>query len=423
MSILTRYVLREFLIPLFYCLTGFIAIYVLFELFGSFARIVEADMPFVDCVLYFAGYLSPFFHYLASAAMMLATLYTMWNFCRHSELTAMRASGIGLLTIVKPLLFVGLFMGGLVAWVSESYMPQYAQWAKRMKSEKFDSAKAEYETGFSFRNTSANRTWTVKGGANRDYSRLDDVFVVLDRPDGSRMMSISADKAEYLDGEWWFTAPEVKHYDINTRPQASQAPELDALSLRVFPEFCERPIDIQMQNCDPKLISVRGKLRYIRTNRDLTEASRSSLKYDAWAQIFAPLACIIITLLSIPAGISSGRQSVFSGILGAIGMFFAYHGLSVGCMVLAKTELMPPIPAAVVPPILFLALGVYFFRNSLKATYILLGLFIALFVMYVASAYALEVKCQIGGAMAHSLAATIPVMGAVAALAKFRLKP
>ena len=92
-------------------------------------------------------------------------------------------------------------------------------------------------------------------------------------------------------------------------------------------------------------------------------------------------------------------------------------------MVLAKTELMPPIPAAVVPPILFLALGGYFFRNSLKATYILLGLFIALFVMYVASAYALEVKCQIGGAMAHSLAATIPVMGAVAALAKFRLKP
>ena len=423
MSILTRYVLREFAVPLFYCLSGFLAIYVLFELFGSFARIVEADMPFTDCVLYFAGYLSPFFHYLASAAMMLATLYTMWNFCRHSELTAMRASGIGLLTIVRPLLFVGLLMGAGVAWVSECYMPQYAQWAKRMKSEKFDSAKAEHETGFSFRNTSANRTWTVKGGANRDYSRLDDVFVVLDRPGGSRMMSISAARAEYLDGEWWFTDPEVKHYDTSTRPMASPRPELDALSLRVFPEFRERPVDIQMQNCDPKLISVRGKLRYIRTNKDLTDSSRSSLSYDAWAQIFAPLGCIIITLLSIPAGISSGRQSVFAGILGAIGMFFAYHGFSVGCMVLAKTELMPPVPAAAVPPILFLALGVYFFRNSLKATLMLLGMFVLLFVVYVATAYALEAKCLIGGVMAHCLGATVPVMGAVAAFAKFRLNP
>jgi lipopolysaccharide export LptBFGC system permease protein LptF len=34
MRILTRYVLKEFLVPLFYCLTGFLSIYVLFDLFG-----------------------------------------------------------------------------------------------------------------------------------------------------------------------------------------------------------------------------------------------------------------------------------------------------------------------------------------------------------------------------------------------------
>lgn len=422
MSILTRYVLREFVIPLTYCMIGFLSIYVLFELFGSFARIVSADMPLIDCVMYFAGYLSPFFHYLASAAMMLATLYTMWNFCRHSELTAMRASGIGLLAIVKPLLFVALVMGVFVAWVSESYMPEYAQWAKRMKSEKFNSGKAEMESGFSYRNTAEHRTWTVKGGASRDYSRLDDVFIVLDRPDGSRIMSITASKAEYLDGEWWLTDPAVKHYDINTRPVASPTPALDALTLRAFPMFRERPVDIQMQNSDPKLISVRGKLRYIRSNKDLTQESRNSLLYDAWAQIFAPLSCLIITLLSIPAGISSGRQSVFSGILGAIGMFFAYHGLSVACMVLAKTDLMPAVPAAMLPPIVFSAVGVYFFGNTLKSTLSLLAIFVGLFVVYVLLACLLEVKCGIGTAVSHGMAATIPVLGAAFALLKFRLR-
>ena len=91
MKILTRYIFREFLVPYAYCLIGFLSIYVLFELFGSFGRLAEADMSAGDVVRFFAGYLAPYFHYLVPAALMLATLYTMWNFCRHSELVAMRA--------------------------------------------------------------------------------------------------------------------------------------------------------------------------------------------------------------------------------------------------------------------------------------------------------------------------------------------
>lgn len=282
MSKLTLYILREFLTPLFYCLTGFLGIYVLFELFGSFARIMDSGMSVKDCVLYFGGYLSPFFHYLASASMMLATLYTMWNFCRHSELTAMRASGISLFAIVKPLLLAGIAMGVFVGWVSEFYMPEYAQWAKKIKAERFDSEDISEAGGFTFRNTRDNRTWTVRGGANRDCSELADVFITQDRADGSRMYGLTAGKVSYLDGEWWVSDYRIQYYDVNTRPCASPTPGLDALSLRSFTEYTERPEDIRMQNCDPRLISVKEKMRYVEINKDLNEASRQSLRYDAW---------------------------------------------------------------------------------------------------------------------------------------------
>ena len=108
MKILTRYILREFCVPLVYCLTGFLSIYVLFELFGSFSRLMAAKPGFWKTVSYFAGYLAPYFEWIAPACLMLATLYTMWSFCRHSELIAMRASGIGFFAIVKPLLFVAV---------------------------------------------------------------------------------------------------------------------------------------------------------------------------------------------------------------------------------------------------------------------------------------------------------------------------
>ena len=80
MGILSRYIFREFLVPLAYCLAGFISIYVLFDLFGSFSRMLEAKLSFTDAVMYFCGYLAPYFHYLAPAALMLATLYTIWTF-------------------------------------------------------------------------------------------------------------------------------------------------------------------------------------------------------------------------------------------------------------------------------------------------------------------------------------------------------
>ena len=72
MRILTRYVLREFLIPFGYCLTGFVSIYVLFDLFGSFSRMMNAHISFQEAALYFCAYLAPYFHYIVPAALMLA---------------------------------------------------------------------------------------------------------------------------------------------------------------------------------------------------------------------------------------------------------------------------------------------------------------------------------------------------------------
>ena len=90
MRILTRYILREFLVPFAYCLTGFLSIYVLFDLFGSFSRMLNAHISFGDLVLYFCAYLAPYFHYIVPAALMLATLYTMWQFCARAASASWR---------------------------------------------------------------------------------------------------------------------------------------------------------------------------------------------------------------------------------------------------------------------------------------------------------------------------------------------
>ena len=365
MRILTRYVLREFLIPFVYCLTGFLSIYVLFDLFGSFSRMMNAHISFGDAALYFCAYLAPYFHYIVPAALMLATLYTMWSFCRHSEIVAMRASGISFLAIVKPLLAVALVMAGAVAWVNESFVPRKAHWAAIMKTEQFDLAKMAHADNIVFRNAAASRTWNVNAMLDVEGAHLKDVRVMTDRPNGgARLHTITAERADYLDGEWWFTHPRVQHYDALGQEIATPTPELDAMSLRCFAEFDETPSDFIMQNRPWKFNSVKDRFRYLRTHPELTAEDRRDCTYDIWAQIMAPFACLIITLFAIPAGIASGRQSVFRGILGALGLYFAFYGFTIAMMVVAKNGWCPPVLAAVLPALLFLGLGVRSFLRQ-----------------------------------------------------------
>lgn len=363
MKILTRYIFKEFVVPLFYCMFGFLSIYVLFELFGSFSRIAEAKMPFSVTVHYFCAYLAPHFKWLAPPALMLATLYTMWNFCRHSEIVAMRASGIGFLTIVKPILFVSLIVTAFTAWVGESYVPARAQWARSLRSERFDTDKVDIGLNITYRDKQTGRTWNVakieKDGVFKD------VKLVIDRPGhATRLSCITAPEARWIDGQWWFFKPVVQHYDISGSETASPTPRLDALETRVFPSFRERPSDIMAQNRSWEFNSVREKFRYLRRHKGLADERRREYLYDAWACLLSPLACIVITLFAIPAGVASGRQSVFKGVISAIGLFFAFYALTMACMVAAQSAWLHPVIAAFLPHIVFGLAGARLFYRQ-----------------------------------------------------------
>lgn len=364
MKIIQRHVLREFLVPLFYCLTGFVAIYVLFELFGSLPRMLDSGLGFASVVSYLCGYLAPYFHYLAPAALLLATLYAMWTMCRHSEIVAMRASGISFLSISFPFLWVSVLMALFVTYVNESFVPQQAQRAAQMRAARFDPEKVVHADNVVYRNAAHHRTWNIDSLNGDDGNALENVRVTVDRPEGARLMTVSARRADYLDGEWWFTDARVQHFDANGREIATPVPEADALPLRLFDSFDERPADFLIQNRPWRFNSVASRLRFIKTHPELSDARRNDLMYDVWAQAMAPWACFVITLLAIPAGIASGRQSVTKGVLCALSLYFSYYGVLIGGMVVAKNGWCPAIVAAVLPNVLFLAVGVRAFLKQ-----------------------------------------------------------
>lgn len=364
MRILTRYVLREFLIPFTYCVIGFLGIYIVFELFDSFNRIMEAKPPVTQVLAFFAGYVSPYLEWLIPAALLLGTLYTMWNFCRHSEITAMRASGIGFLVIVRPLLAVAGVMAVGVACVNEFYAPGASEKARSYREAHFKPSAGKALEDIPYYNQPAGRVWRINKMASSNPNLLEGVRISFDRPDGSRQLDVTCRKAEYLDGMWWFFYPKYQYFDELNNPVSNPYPALGGLPVRAFPELDETPHDFLLMNKSWEYYTVRDMRHYLARHPHLKKEEIASKTFDINARLAAPFSCLIITLFAIPAGVATGRQSVFKGVLIAVAMFFAFYAASLGCMVLAKNGLLPAVPAAWLANLAFLTAGLVLFHRQ-----------------------------------------------------------
>lgn len=361
MRILSRYVLREFLVPFTYCMVGFLGIYVLFELFDSFNRLIEAQPPLGMVAGFFAGYVSPYLEWLIPAALLLGTLYTMWNFCRHSEITAMRANGLGFVVIVRPLLAVAVLMGILVACINEFYAPGAAEYARDVRANRFQPPPTEIKEDVPYYNQQAGRVWRINKMSPSRPGLLEGVRLSFDRPDGSRQLDITCRKAEYLDGMWWLFYPQYQYFDELNNPIENPAPKLAGLVIRAMPALNETPRDFLLMNKAWEFYSIRDMVHYLRSHPNLSALERASKAYDIHARLAAPFSCLIITLFAIPAGVATGRQSVFKGVIIAIAMFFSFYASSIGCMVLAKNGALPALLGAWLPNVLFLGAGLALF--------------------------------------------------------------
>ena len=363
MKILTRYVLFEFLQPLAYCLVTFSSLYVLLQLFDVFGTLMESKPSAGTVALYFAATLAPFLEWIFSPSLMLATLYTLWRFCRNSEVSAMRAGGVSLLSISAPILAVSLVFTALAFANTEYFVPRYFERALRMFDRKAAFAPGANATGrLSYFNVEDRRIWQIGRFDPSQPGALRDVHIKFERPDRSTEMTVTATAARHLDGVWWLENPVESHFNELSNPVPAPAPQLNRVSLRAFPWLGESPEDFRDETRRWENLSFLARRRFIKNHP--SHDNLPALTYDMLNRLAAPWACVAMTLFAIPVGITTGRQSVAKGVLTALLLFFAFYASTNLCMLLAKQQLVSPWIAAWAPNAAFIATGVILFRRQ-----------------------------------------------------------
>ncbi len=109
LSLIDRYLIRAFFSIMGTVLLGLIGVFTIADFVEKIDNFVDAGAG-GDIMLLYYGYSLPYFIDMAlPMSMLLATVFSLGTLNKHYEIAALRASGVSMFRIARPLLLLGIF--------------------------------------------------------------------------------------------------------------------------------------------------------------------------------------------------------------------------------------------------------------------------------------------------------------------------
>ena len=369
MRLLDRYLLRELIVPLGYCLWGFLLLWISSDLFVNLGELQKQGMVPRDIAEYYLVKLPEFLVLVLPIALLLALLYALTNHARHQEITAIRAAGVSMWRIALPYLGVG-FVASLVLFVvNEFWVPSTDEWAKTiLKRHQAPNPNATGHNEYGklyFDNTRDGRRWRI-GVYNFETGEMIGVGVYPMERDDSKPWELRADRARRIDGVWTFY--NVRTFKETADTNAAPIPMLVTNVLAV-PEFSETPEEISSEFKISESMSLRAAkkadvpikdlLNYLRLHPHPEPSYRYWLHTKLQGRLAAPWTCVVVVLIALPFGAAGGRRNVFVGVASSIVICFIYFVLLQLGLALGTSGRIPAWLAAWFPNLVFGLAGLW----------------------------------------------------------------
>ena len=357
-----RYLFRELLTPLAYCLGGFLVFWISVFFCREMETIQEKKLNLLDTAEYCAASLPEFFVLVLPILLLLALLYALTHHARHNEITALRAAGVGLWRLCAPYFIVGLAATGIYFALNEIAVPRGGRWAKEILSRHVKTETGRKTKTQSFANVRAHRVWQFSGFDAAGDAMVNPT-VTWALTDGSWRM-LQADRAIRTNGVWtFFNAQLLKQSGLHGEPVPTASTNILA-----EPEFDETPerilLQLRFDDTQASLASRSADIpladlwEYLRNNPDLAGDKEHALLTKFHGRLAAPWTCFVVVLMAIPFGAQSGRRNLFFGVAGSIFICFAYFVLQQVSLAFGMNGTLPGWLAAWLPNFIFAGGGI-----------------------------------------------------------------
>lgn len=341
MSIIQRYILRQFIRNLAFCSLAFISLFLVFDFLDRIDNILPENPSLAMVFQYFIFKVPLIFTQTLPIAVLLAVIFTVGLLSKNSEFTAMRAAGLTILHITKPLYLVGflLSLGSII--INETLVPYATRRVReiynldiRQKHQSGDYNQSEFwwRSGRSFYSASMfdSRTNTLHDLLQFDF-----------RADFSPERRLHADKATYVAKGLGWTMHSAEEFLFDD-DKISPPKRYGSLPLPITKE----PRDFYDVETDPDTMSYRKLRRYIKQQNENGVSTTGYL-----ADLYDKLAFPFISLIIIPATLTFAIKPARSGSLAAsfvigMGLGFSYYAVHSLSLAFGRAELIDPLLGA-----------------------------------------------------------------------------
>jgi len=342
---LHAYLLRQILASLLITVTVFTVVLLLGNALNSILPLLMNGQIRVGLVAEAVGLLIPFVWVFAlPMGMLTATLLIFGRFSADQELTAVRASGISLLSLISPVLLLSIALCALSAWVNMEIGPRCrvaynnmlfnlkAEFSKALLPEQRfikdfpgyiifigKSKKGDLQDVMVFRfknGTNAEMTvFAQRCKMESDAAKKEINLYLYD----SRSILFSKGQAKPgLSGDW------VLQLDLNS----SKKRDAPAISDMTFEQLWDELHDLEHRMNVP--ISLQDlsadQLRDMRRQWDKQRSDLTTpIRVQIHRQVAFSFACFGFTLIGIPIGVRVHRRETNIGIAIALGLVAVYY--------------------------------------------------------------------------------------------------
>jgi LPS export ABC transporter permease LptG len=297
-------------------------------------------------------------------ATLLGTLYLLVNFNFHNEIVAMKAAGLEITSIVRPILFLGFLIGISSFLVADYMVPQTFRIAFDIREVHIEKKREKNEDKIY-----QNVTY-YSGGNQLQYYRFfnygkkevqDAILLWLDPKSRNTRRKMVAKKGTWEEGKGW-TFENVTEYEMD--PQGRILGEPRTLITKAYADVQATPEDLRYASIEIYFLSLKELKHYIRKLKE-NGIKVYGEKVEQHYRFASPWHSLVMMLITIPLlSPTCSKKVIAINVLICLGFVFAFHVMGAMMLALGKTGRLLPFLSAWLNTFLFSAGAIYFLERA-----------------------------------------------------------
>ena len=357
MSIISRYILKEYLKIFSIVLAALVLVFLSIEFFQKMRRFAELHAEFIWIFQYFLYRLPRIIFDIVPLTILLSTLLTLGGLSKNNEIIALKSCGVGILQLATPLLLFGAAVSLFLYFLNGSLIPSSFKKARNIQEvhiEKRDASDNFIQNKVWLRLDS--RTLLNIELVDPDKKSMQGISLYYLGSDFSFPEEIEAEALIYENNEWVL----LKGIDRKFFQDGNiQLNPFDKKSIRLN----KKPEDFLPAAADPQEMTYRKLESYI---AQLSADGFNTTRYrvDLRGKQAFPFVNFMMVLLGIPFALKDNRSAgIARGVLISLSIALLYYLVFSMTISLGRVMLFPPWLAAWSANILLMIVGVYLFLN------------------------------------------------------------